>query len=393
MKNKLILAVSGIALVMLLGIGGFYYFQAQSASPIKIGVVLPQSGDFAAFGILGIQGAQLAVDEINAQGGVLNGKYFELVIGDSQSDPNVSVRLMRKFIQEEDVFAILGPVSSSARNAMVEVAKQFKVPLLYGIDYEGGQFERYLFCYSPIPDHVIAPLIPYLTEQENSKKFYIFGYDYEWPHGMAKAVENAVSKVNGQVVGTEFTPFGVQDYSKTFDKIKSSGADTLILVMCGLDGQRFAKQFYHSGLRGQVKLVAIAAEETWETGLPAEELEGIITNVHFVRSLERSEAQAFVSRLKKKFGETASITYSTESHYGLMMMLRDAIQKVGQLDKEKIIAALEDSQITVGNGVVSMRKDHHMNLNMVIARYHAGKLIAEKQIGLVKPEDQRKISQ
>lgn len=208
MKNKLILAVSGIALVMLLGIGGFYYFQAQSASPIKIGVVLPQSGDFAAFGILGIQGAQLAVDEINAQGGVLNGKSFELVIGDSQSDPNVSVRLMRKFIQEEDVFAILGPVSSSARNAMVEVAKQFKVPLLYGIDYEGGQFERYLFCYSPIPDHVIAPLIPYLTEQENSKKFYIFGYDYEWPHGMAKAVENAVSKVNGQVVGTEFTPFG-----------------------------------------------------------------------------------------------------------------------------------------------------------------------------------------
>lgn len=393
-KNKILFASCATAILLICIIGGFYYFNNNRVSPIKIGVDLPQSGDFATFGILGIKGAQLAVDEINNNGGVLNGRPFELVIDDNQSDPNVAVRLMRKFIQEKDVFAILGPISSSARNAMLEVARQFKVPLLYGIDYEGGQFDHYLFCYSPIPDHVITPLMPYLAEHRGSKKFYVFGYDYEWPHGMAKAIQQEAERIGGHIVGIEFTPFGVQNYSRTFEKIRESGADTLILVMCGLDGQRFTKQFYHAGLKGQVQLVAIAAEESWEEGLSAEELEGVTTNVHFIRSLDQEDTRAFVSRLKKKFGDKTLITYSTESHYGLIMMLRDAIEKAGSTDdKEKIIAALENQRLTVGNGVVSMRADHHMNLNMIIATYHHGTLTAEKEIGLVKPKDQRAISQ
>ncbi len=392
LKNKILLISASLILLFTI-IASLFYFKDHRVFPIKIGVDLPQTGDFATFGILGIQGAQLAVDEINSQGGVL-GRPFQLIIGDNQSDPNEAVRLMRKLIQEDDVFAILGPISSSARNAMVKVAQQFKVPLLYGIDYEGGQFNHYLFCYSPIPEHVISPLIPYLVKQRGSKKFYIFGYDYEWPHGMAQAIQKETEGANAQIVGTEFTPFGVQDYSGVFEKIKKSGADTLILVMCGLDGQRFVKQFYHSKLKGKIQLAALAAEESWEQGLSAEELEGVVTNVHFIGSLQRDDTQSFVSRLKSKFGEKAIVTYSTESHYGLIMMLKKAIEKVGSTDdKDKVIAAMENLEMTVGNGMVSMRQDHHMNLNMIIATYRNRRLVAEKEVGLVRPQDQRQLRQ
>ena len=388
MKNKTILIFTLAATLFLLTLFFFSFFKKETLPPIRVGVVLPLSGDFSSYGTLGTQGIQMAAEEINSSGGIL-GRRLELVIENNESDPNLSVRLMRKLIQEDDVIAVIGPVSSTARNAMTEVAKQFKTPLLYGIDYEGGSFDRYLFCYSPTPDHVISPLVPHLVEHYGSK-FYIFGYDYVWPHEMAKAIASEVEKAGGEIAGTEFTPFGVVDFSPALNRIKNSGANVLMLVMCGDDGHRFTKQFSQAGMKEQIQMVAIASEETWEQALTVEELEGIITNGHFFSCLDRPETRSFVERQKKMFGNDTVVTYSTESHYGLVMLLQKAIEKAGTADnREKIIDAMENLQITVGNRTVTLRDDHHMDLNMVIATFRNGKVTVEKDIGLVNPEDQR----
>ncbi|MCP4756415.1 MAG: ABC transporter substrate-binding protein, partial [Proteobacteria bacterium] len=358
-------------------------------TPVKIGVVLPLTGDFETYGTMGLQGAKMAVEEINTAGGVLNGIPFELVIEDNETDPNMAVRQMRKHIQEDDVVAVLGPVSSSARDAMTEVAREFKTPLLYGIDYEGGSYNRYLFCYSAIPDHMIKPLVPFLMEN-HGRSFYVFGYDYVWPHQMTEAIKREVKKRKGDVVGIEFTPFGIKDFSPTLQRIRNSGAEVLMLILPGHDGFEFIKQFNIFGLRRSVKMVAIAAEETYLRALPANELEGIISNVHFLASRENKETDHFVERQKKMFGTDTVVTYSTESHYGLIMLLKEAVEKAGTVDKEKIVDAMEGLEITVGNGKVTMREDHHMNLNMIIAEFAGGRLAMRQNIGLVIPEDQKR---
>lgn len=388
--KKALLLSSFLAILAFLILTLFFLLKGDRLLPVKIGIVLPLTGDFATYGILGIQGAEMAVEEINSGGGLLKGRPLQLIIEDNQSDPYLSVTLMRKLIQKDDVLAVMGPVSSPARNAMTEVARQFKVPLLYGIDYEGGSYDRYLFCYSPIPEHVITPLIPYLKKRYGSK-VYIFGYDYIWPHEMAKAITEEVEKSGGKIIGTEFTPFGVADFTPTIEKIRNSGADVLILVMCGTDGIRFAAQFNRAGMKEGVQLVAIAAEETWQQALSREELEGIITPIHFLSSLDLEDTQSFVTRQKQMFGNETVVTYSTESHYGLIMLLRKAIEKVGSVDdREKLIDAMENLQISVGNGSVRMREDHHMDLNMMIGVFHDGMLLAKEKIGLVKPKDQRR---
>ncbi|WP_028583296.1 substrate-binding protein [Desulfogranum mediterraneum] len=367
----------------------YNFLPARDTQAIKIGVVLPLTGDFASFGQLGLQGVKLAAAEINSSGGVLNGRPIELVVQDNESDPNLAVQQTRKLIQEDGVLAIVGPVSSPARQAMSTVARQFKTPLLYGIDYEGGHFDRYLFCYSPIPDHVITPLIPYLAEHHGSK-LYIFGYDYVWPHEMSRLMAREVEKVGGEVVATEFTPFGVSDFSPVLQRVAASGADVMMLVMCGRDGQRFAGQFHHAGLKERIQLVAIASEESWSKKLSPAELEGILTISPFLSSMDSSESRNLTGKIEELFGDDAVVTYSTESHYGLIRLLAQAIEKAGTIaDIEALIDAMEGQELTVGTGKVTMRRDHHMNLNMVIATFKNGKLLVQKKLGLISPADQR----
>ncbi|MCD4720543.1 MAG: substrate-binding protein [Desulfobacula sp.] len=388
-RKKIVIGLPII--VILLSAFGAYLFLSKNTDKqsVKIGVVLPLSGDFQTYGRYGVQGAKMAVDEINKAGGVLNGRHLELIIEDNKTDPNIAVKQIRKLIQEDDVIAVVGPVSSTARDAMTRVAKQFKTPLLYGISYEGNRYDRYLFCYSPIPDHVITPIVPFMAKNYGPS-FYIFGYDYVWPHEMAEAIKREVKKLNYKISGVEFTPFGIKDFSSTLKKIRKSKADVLMLILPGPDGFSFIRQFNESGLRKHVKIVAIASDETFLQALPPEELEGIITNVHFLSSLESKEAKSFVDRQKKMFGDNTIVTYSTESHYGLIKLLQRAIEKAGTVDREKIVDAMENLTIIVGNGSVTMRTDHHMNLNMVISEFTAGKLIAKKSIGLVIPENQKK---
>jgi ABC-type branched-subunit amino acid transport system substrate-binding protein len=388
MKKNWLFMITIIVILSIVGLG-CSNTSLSSKPPVKIGVVLSLSGDFEAYGNMGLNGARMAVKEINDNGGVLGGRPLELLVEDDQTDPGLSIIETRKLIEEDDVVAILGSVSSDAREAMTKVCDELKTPLLYGISYEGGSYNHYLFCYSPIPDHMIKPLVPFMTSNYGDT-FYVLGYDYIWPQKMTEAIKREVANTGGKMVGTEFTPFGVKDYSKIINRIKESDAKNLILIMPGPDGYNFITQFNQAGMQNKVKIAAIAADEAYLKTLPPQALEGIITPVHFLSSLDKPEAQAFVKKQQEMFGLDTVITYSTESHYGLIMMLKEAINKAGSLDKEKIVTAMEGIELTVGNGKVAMRQDHHMNLNMVIAQFHNGQLLMLKDVGTIVPEDQRK---
>jgi branched-chain amino acid transport system substrate-binding protein/urea transport system substrate-binding protein len=311
-----------------------------------------------------------------------------LIIEDNKTDPKTAVEKAKKLILRDKVVAVVGPVSSAARDAMTPVAEKYKTPLLYGIDYEGGVCNRYVFLYSAIPAHDMDKLIPYMAEKYG-KTFYIFGYDYVWPHKMAEAIKGNVDKIGGRVVGVEYTPFGVKDFAPTIQKISKSGARVLMLIVPGADGFTFIKQFTDFGLKDKIKIVALASDENYLLALTPEQSEGIFTALPFLASLDKPEARDFVARQKKMFGQDTVVTWATGSHYGLIMLLKEAIEKAGSVDREKIIDNMGDLTVTVGNGQETMRaSDHHMILNMLIGKFTGGKLVVEKDLGPIAPPNQ-----
>lgn len=359
-----------------------------SKSPIKIGVVLPQSGTFQIYGELGINGATLAMEEINRNGGVLGGHPLELLVRDNKTSPAESVSLSRQLIQIDDVFALMGPVSSAARYAMQEVAAQYRVPQLYGIDYEGQHFSRYLICYSTIPEHYINPVVPYLMAAD-STRFYIFGYDYIWPHRMTEHIRREVQTRGGTIAGVEYTPFGVQDYSATFERIKQSGATSLMLILPGLDGFNFLNQMSRYDFGRQITTVAFAADENYLTAVEPQALEGVLTALHFFSSKHTDAFDTFVTSYRKRFGPDATPTYSSKAHYDLVYLLKAAIEKAGKLDREAVTEALQGISLYQGDSEVYLRADHHFDLPMYLGRFQNASIEIVRDLGRISPHDQR----
>jgi len=353
---------------------------AADKGPVKIGVVLPLSGGLELFGQQGIQGAKMAVAEINAAGGVLGGRKFELIIEDNKTDPKTAAEKTKKLILKDKVAAILGPITSANRNAMTPVVNKYKVPLLYATDYEGQACSPYLFCYSAIPDHYIKPFIPYLAENYG-KKFYLFGADYVWPHKMNESIKKGIAAAGGQVLAEEYTPFGVKDFASTVDKIVKSGADVLVLTLPGADGQTLVKQMTEFGAKEKVKIAFMGFNDNYMSGLTGEQANGIITCNHFIQSLDRPESKDFVARQKKMFGDDAIVSFYADSHYGQVMLFKKAIDKAKSVEAKKVIEAMPGLSVVAANGTVTMHEDHHMTLNMLIAEVIDGKLQLKEYIG------------
>ncbi len=362
--------------------------EPMSISPVKIGIVLPLSGAEELFGSQGLQGAKMAATEINDAGGVLGGRPVELIIEDEKTDLKTAVEKTEKVILQDRVIAVMGPTSSAHRNAMIEICTRHKTPLLYATDYEGGCCFRYLFCYSPIPDHYVKPLVPYLMENYG-ESFYIIGADYVWPIKIGEAFKNQVSERGGTIVGEEYLPFFTKDFRTNIEMIRKSDAKNVVMMLLGSDGQIFIKQFTSLGLKKNTRLTVMAFNENYMVGLSGEDVEGIITAAPFLANLDKPETKVFVGRQKKMFGLNTVVSYFAESHYGLLMFLKNAIEKAGTDDKEKIIDAMGDQSLVIGNGPVTLRaSDHHMILNMLIAEVSDGRLLMKKYIGPVAPADQ-----
>jgi branched-chain amino acid transport system substrate-binding protein/urea transport system substrate-binding protein len=386
MKRILTVLGTGTVLLMLMltvpAIG-------QDKPPIKIGVVLPLSGGLSLYGDQGIQGVKMAVSEINKAGGLLDGRKIELAVEDNQSDPKTSGIKAIKLLQEDKVLAIAGGITSASREAMIPQITRLKTPLLYAMDYEGGTCNRYVFCYGSLPDQCVIRLIPYVKEHYGNS-FYLFGADYKWPEEMNIVIKQSIMKQKGTLSGEEYTPFGNQDYGPVIERIKKSGAKVLMLALPGADGLRFIRQFTAAGLKDQVTLVCLGANEQYLNELSDQESDGIIGPVHFISALDRPETLDFVRRQKEMFGPEAFVTLYADSYYGLMMMFAQAVKKAGQDDREKIIDAMIGQRIVAGNGEVVMNPDHHVTLNMLIYEMKNRRMKLLEYLGPIQAADQCK---
>ncbi len=355
--------------------------------PIKIGVVLPLSGGLEIYGNQGLQGAAMAAAEINDSGGVLGGRKLELIVEDNRSDTRLSVEKLQKLIFRDKVHAILGPVTSANRDAMMPHMEELKTPLLYAMNYEGGACGRYLFSYGMIPDHQLAPLVPRLMGNHGNS-FYLFGADYVWPRQTNARIREMVAAQGGRVAGETYTRFGERDFSAVIHEIERSGAEILITTLPGLDGQIFLKQCADAGLKKKTKIVPMDFNDNYMSGLSGEDAEGLMSCSNFIQSLERPEAMDFVARQKAMFGPDAIVSYYADTHYGMVAMFGQAIEKAGSDDKEKIVDAMPGVEVVAGNGTVVMREDHHVTLNMLVSEVVDGKLVMKEYIGAIDPPRQ-----
>ncbi|MCB1377345.1 MAG: substrate-binding protein [Alphaproteobacteria bacterium] len=360
----------------------------RAAEPIRIGILQPFSGGLEVLGEQGAQGTEMALLEANEAGGVLDGRMFEIVRADTKTDPKTAVEKTNELIRSQKVTAIIGPVTSAERDAIQSTVERFKTPLLYATDYEGGVCSRYITCYSALPAHWVAPLVPYAVENIG-KSFYLLGSDYVWPQKMNAAYKAEVDKAGAKVVGEEYGAWGAKDYTPTLRKIESAGADTVVITLVGADAVTFVKQFAASSLKGKVRLIFFGFSENYLSGLTADESNGIVGSANFIATLDKPEAKALVDKVHKRYGDTAVVSNTVDAHYALTRFFVEGVKKAGSDDKEQITDAMVGQSLMSGNGEVTLRaSDRHADLNVLIVEAQDGKMKLLKDLGLIKAPSQ-----
>lgn len=359
---------------------------SPSGDPIKIGGLFHLTGVGAIWGPLQQQPATLAVEEINASGGVL-GRPLELLVEDDETNPDVTVQKATKLTLEDKVDALFGLVYSSTRSAVAaNVADRYKVPYFYPTYNEGGVCGRYFVNLGALPNQQLDFFIPYLMDRFG-KSFYFVGQDYVWPRESIKYCEKLLKDNGGTMVGSEFVAFGTTDWGPILGRIKDANPDVYFPFIGGDDLISNLRQFFDFGLNKEIGLASTLLDEAFIPTLPEEVRGGIPCAASYFMAIDSPANKAFLERYRARWGDDAIVTNISEGTYDSIHLWRLAIEKAGKLDKEAMIDALPDVVFAAPQGDISIQPgSNHARLHQLIADTKTdGTFQVLQDYGLVDP--------
>lgn len=370
-RRNYLKAAAGAVSVSLAGcIGGL----GGGGEGVTVGVLSPLSGDWTVYGEAHSRGFELAINEVNENGGI-NGEDVEMVLEDTQTEPRVVTEKANELVRQEDVDVLAGTFSSAERNAAAPVATENDVPLLYPTFYEGqsqdyfpGACNELLFMFGPVPAQQSDPWMEYMTS-EYGDRFYMIGSDYVWPQETNRRVRNTLEEMGGTVVEEEYIPLGTSDFSSPLSRIADSDADIVFGTLTGTDTINFGRQFYNAELNEQFTYWTVDDEEFATEGKGPEASAGTYVSFDYFQTIDSEENNQFIEKVKNEYGEDEGMNTVGAAMYNVGHMLAQAANDAGSAEADDIIDGLEGLTYTGPQGEIEMReKDHQAVLPSYLVR-------------------------
>jgi ABC-type branched-subunit amino acid transport system substrate-binding protein len=361
---------------------------ASSADRVRLGMMTTLSGIGSIHAPPTINAANLAVDEINAAGGLL-GKQIDLIIEDNHTDVDIAVQKGLKLVQEKNVAAFVDFGFSNSRFAVAEkVALAHKTIMLSPIFYEGGICNRYFFNISALPNQGIDPFVPWLMKERGAKSFYGIGSAYAWGIGSIDAVQKAAAANNAEFKGREEAPLGTTDWSAIIQRLDQQAPDVCFVFVAGNDLVTFLKQFFDFGLNGKVQLAFTYFQEEVTPTIPEEYRAGHLSTNTWFLTYDTPESKKFLEGYYRVAGQGTLVTMFGEGTYDAIWMWANAVKKAGTFETEKVVDALKGSTFKAPQGEITIDpKTQHATVRCLIAESTADpntfKILAD--LGLIPP--------
>jgi len=361
--------------------------------PARVGVISDQTGALSFMGIANVNVARMVIDDINAKGGLL-GRPVELFIEDSATDDGVAKAAATRLVRDDvDVDVVVGGIYSSTRQAIkVPVVDEAGKLYLYPEQYEGQECHPLIFCTGPVPAQQIEPFFPWLMQETGAKTFYMPSADYIWPHTLNKKVREVVTARGGEIVGEQYFPLDHVDYKAVVADIMATGADVVFNTIVPPGLTPFLDQLYDAGFMargGQV--VCTYFDENFLNLVPAEQVEGLYGCLDYYRDVQDPFSVELLNRYEARYPGSALFTAGSActGTYRALKMWESAVIEAGSLKQHDVIAALDHARIPQGPGgpAEMMPGQHHVRMNMYIARSEGGTFKVVENLGHIDPKE------
>ncbi|KNY29786.1 urea ABC transporter substrate-binding protein [Pseudobacteroides cellulosolvens] len=329
----------------------------SSSDSIKVGILHSLSGTMAISEVSVKDAEMMAIEEINAAGGVL-GKKIEPVIEDGASDWPKFAEKAKKLLQSDKVATVFGCWTSASRKAVLPVFEENNGLLWYPVQYEGMESSPNIFYTGAAPNQQIVPAVEWLL-QNKGKKFFLLGSDYVFPRTANKIIKAQLSSMGGELIAEEYTPLGHTDYSTIVNKIKSAKPDVVFNTLNGDSNVAFFKQLKDAGISSKdltTCSVSVAEEEV--RGIGAENMKGHLVSWNYYQTTDTPENAEFVKKYKAKYGDKRVTDDPIEAAYIAVYLWAEAVKKAGSTEVEKVKEAAKGLEFKAPEGTVKIEGEN-----------------------------------
>jgi urea transport system substrate-binding protein len=384
-RRQFSLSLAAVAAASALGLPN----GALAQNTIKVGVLHSLSGTMAISETVLKDTVLMAIDEINAKGGVM-GRKLEPVVVDPASNWPLFAEKARQLISQDKVAVVFGCWTSVSRKSVLPVFEELNGLLFYPVQYEGEEISRNVFYTGAAPNQQAIPAVEYLMSKDGgeAKRFVLLGTDYVYPRTTNKILR-AFLKSKGipdADIMEEYTPFGHSDYQSIIAKIKrfaSEGKKTAVVSTINGDSNvPFYKELGNQGLKAtDVPVVAFSVGEEELRGVDTKPLVGHLAAWNYFMSLKNPTNDAFIKRWSD-YAKAKNIpghkdrpltNDPMEATYIGVHMWAQAVEKAKSTDVDKVRVAMAGQTFNAPGGFVAKmdERNHHLHKPVFIGEVRA----------------------
>jgi urea transport system substrate-binding protein len=339
---------------------------AFAADPIKIGIPVGLSGANSVVAPSVVQAAELAVEEINAKGGVL-GRPLALEVADDGSGAAGAQKAYDALIFQKKVDALITMETSAARNAGLPIVARGKVPFIYTSFYEGRSCSPYMFVNAWVPEQQVPPIVDYFAKEKNAKTYFLIGSDYAFGRGMLSFTKAYIEKIGGKVLGEEYLPMDGSDWTPIISKLKAAAPDAIITSTAGgAPNVTLTKQLRAAGVN--IPYGNLAVDEGTAKGMGSDAT-GIYISASYVTGIDSAANKAFLANMAKKFGADLKTPNDLSvPEYEAVYAYKAAVEKAGSTEQSAVLKAMGAVSVDGPRGTIVMSVQHHAPLTMYLGQ-------------------------
>lgn len=350
---------------------------AVTDDTVTVGILHSITGTMAISETGSVQAEKLAIEQINASGGVL-GRQIEYIQEDGGSDWPTFAEKAKKLLVQDKVASVMGCWTSASRKAVLPVFEQYNGMLYYPTFYEGlEQSPNVIYTGQEATQQIIAG-IDWVSETKDAKSFFLLGSDYIWPRTSNKIARKHIEKLGHKVVGEEYYPLGHTQFNSVINKIKLKKPDVIYAIVVGGSNVAFYKQLKAAGIdmtKESPLLLTISVTEDEILGIGGENIDGAYACMKYFQSLDNPNNIEFVDAFKERWGDDIVIGDVTQAAYLGPWLWKMAVEKAGSFDVDKVREASPGLEFTKApEGYVRIHENHH--------------LWSKTRVGLAKPDGQ-----
>lgn len=372
-----------LIILLLIGFGcSFYFFYTTKKDTIKIGILHSLTGTMAMSEKSVVDATQMAIDEINENGGLL-GHQIEAVVVDGRSDWPYSARMAEQLIVRENVSVVFGCWTSACRKTVKPVFEKYHHLLFYPVQYEGLEQSPNIIYTGAAPNQQIIPAVKWsLTNL--GKRVFLVGSDYVFPHTANEIIKDQVRAMGGTVLGEEYILLGSSDVDSIVNKVVATRPDVILNTINGDSNTAFFKALRKAGITpNTIPTMSFSIAEDELRYLNVGDMVGNYAAWNYFEQVPGAVNKAFVKRFKQSYGQNRVTDDPMEAAYFSVYLWANAVKAANTPDVKPVLQMLKGQSFAAPEGPVNIDQFNNHTWKWV----RIGKIKADGQFEIVWSSD------